>query len=107
MPTVLDGLKQLMSELSQRGRKLSRSWGTEADAQARRGRSVDAPACGRHRRVPGVFRLPCRSEAAKLVAKIVAKGRKYGVTLPVRDTGPISGVPASGGGEGPVEPGVF
>ncbi|WP_226360947.1 cell division protein FtsK [Pseudonocardia sp. ICBG1142] len=81
VPTVLDGLKQLMSELSQRGRKLSAAGEPKltrklaAADRSMRPRVVVIDECQE------LFVSPVGSEAAKLVAKIVAKGRKYGVTF--------------------------
>jgi S-DNA-T family DNA segregation ATPase FtsK/SpoIIIE len=81
IPTVLDALRQLMSELSDRGRilsaagepKLTRAL-AEADPRMRP-RVVVIDECQE------LFVSDIGDEAAELVEKIVAKARKYGVTL--------------------------
>ncbi|WP_226360914.1 cell division protein FtsK [Pseudonocardia sp. ICBG1142] len=81
VPTVLDGLKALMSELSQRGRKLSAAGEPKltrklaASDRSMRPRVVVLDECQE------LFVSPCGAEAAELVSKMVAKARKYGVTL--------------------------
>ncbi|THJ74710.1 zonular occludens toxin domain-containing protein [Candidatus Frankia alpina] len=81
IPTVLAALKQLMSELSDRGRKLSAAGEpklTRALAEADPGmrpRVVVIDECQE------LFVSDVGDEAAELVEKIVAKARKYGVTL--------------------------
>ncbi|CUU57834.1 DNA segregation ATPase FtsK/SpoIIIE, S-DNA-T family [Parafrankia irregularis] len=81
IPTVLTALKQLMSELSERGRKLSAAGEpklTRALAEAdpsMRPRVVVIDECQE------LFVSDVGEEAAELVEKIVAKARKYGVTL--------------------------
>ncbi|OHV49318.1 zonular occludens toxin domain-containing protein [Pseudofrankia sp. BMG5.36] len=81
IPTVLGALKQLMSELSDRGRKLSAAGEpklTRALAEAdpsMRPRVVVIDECQE------LFVSDVGEEAAELVEKIVAKARKYGVTL--------------------------
>ncbi|WP_225438090.1 FtsK/SpoIIIE domain-containing protein [Candidatus Frankia nodulisporulans] len=81
IPTVLAALKQLMSELSDRGRKLSAAGEpelTRALAEADPGmrpRIVVIDECQE------LFVSDVGDEAAELVEKIVAKARKYGVTL--------------------------
>jgi len=81
IPTVLTALKQLMSELSERGRKLSEAGEpklTRALAEAdpsMRPRVVVIDECQE------LFVSDVGDEAAELVEKIVAKARKYGVTL--------------------------
>jgi S-DNA-T family DNA segregation ATPase FtsK/SpoIIIE len=81
IPTVLRALKALMSELSERGRKLSAAGEpkltrklAEADP-AMRPRVVVIDECQE------LFVSDAGEEAAELVEKIVAKARKYGVTL--------------------------
>ncbi|ADP84823.1 zonular occludens toxin domain-containing protein [Pseudofrankia inefficax] len=81
IPTVLAALKQLMSELSDRGRKLSAAGEpkltrrlAEADPSMRP-RVVVIDECQE------LFVSDVGEEAAELVEKIVAKARKYGVTL--------------------------
>ncbi|GAA0905744.1 zonular occludens toxin domain-containing protein [Pseudonocardia zijingensis] len=81
IPQVLDALKQLMSELSERGRilsekgepKLTRAL-AEADPRMRP-RVVVIDECQE------LFVSDIGEEAAELVEKIVAKARKYGVTM--------------------------
>jgi S-DNA-T family DNA segregation ATPase FtsK/SpoIIIE len=81
IPQVLDALKQLMSELSERGRilsergepKLTRAL-AEADRRMRP-RVVVIDECQE------LFMSDIGKEAAELVEKIVAKARKYGVTM--------------------------
>jgi S-DNA-T family DNA segregation ATPase FtsK/SpoIIIE len=81
IPTVLGALKALMSELSERGRKLSAAGEpklTRALAAAdptMRPRVVVIDECQE------LFVSDVGAEAAELVEKIVAKARKYGVTL--------------------------
>jgi len=81
IPTVLAALKKLMSELSDRGRKLSAAGEpklTRALAEAdpsMRPRVVVIDECQE------LFVSDVGEEAAELVEKIVAKARKYGVTL--------------------------
>ncbi len=81
IPTVLAALKKLMSELSDRGRKLSAAGEpklTRALAEAdpsMRPRVVVIDECQE------LFVSDLGEEAAELVEKIVAKARKYGVTL--------------------------
>lgn len=81
IPTVLDALKSLMSELSERGRKLQAAGEpklTRALAEAdptMRPRVVVIDECQE------LFVSSVGEEAAELVEKIVAKARKYGVTL--------------------------
>ncbi|MBE3206798.1 FtsK/SpoIIIE domain-containing protein, partial [Parafrankia sp. CH37] len=81
IPTVLGALKQLMSELSERGRKLSAAGEpklTRALAEAdpsMRPRVVVIDECQE------LFVSDVGEEAAELIEKIVAKARKYGVTL--------------------------
>ncbi|WP_226363366.1 FtsK/SpoIIIE domain-containing protein [Pseudonocardia sp. ICBG1142] len=81
VPTVLDGLKQLMSELSQRGRKLS------AAGEPKLTRKLAAADPSMRPRVVVIdecqelFVSDVGAEAAELVSKIVAKARKYGITL--------------------------
>lgn len=81
IPTVLDALKALMSELSERGRKLQAAGEpklTRALAEAdptMRPRVVVIDECQE------LFVSGVGEEAAELVEKIVAKARKYGVTL--------------------------
>ncbi len=81
IPTVLAALKRLMSELSDRGRKLSAAGEpklTRALAEADPGmrpRVVVIDECQE------LFVSDVGEEAAELVEKIVAKARKYGVTL--------------------------
>ncbi len=81
VPTVLDGLKALMSELSERGRKLSAAGEPKltrklaASDRSMRPRVVVIDECQE------LFVSPIGAEAAELVAKIVAKARKYGVTF--------------------------
>lgn len=81
IPRVLEALKKLMSELSERGRKLS-EYGepkltrkiAEADPDMRP-RVVVIDECQE------LFVSDVGEEAAELVEKMVAKARKYGVTL--------------------------
>ncbi|WP_226353055.1 cell division protein FtsK [Pseudonocardia sp. ICBG601] len=81
VPTVLNGLKQLMSELSERGRKLS------AAGEPKLTRALAAADPSMRPRVVVIdecqelFVSDVGDEAAELVAKIVAKARKYGVTF--------------------------
>lgn len=81
IPTVLDALRGLMSELSERGRKLQEAGEpklTRALAEAdptMRPRVVVIDECQE------LFVSAVGEEAAELVEKIVAKARKYGVTL--------------------------
>jgi S-DNA-T family DNA segregation ATPase FtsK/SpoIIIE len=81
IPTVLGALKALMSELSERGRKLSAAGEpklTRALAEADPGmrpRIVVIDECQE------LFVSDVGAEAAELVEKIVAKARKYGVTM--------------------------
>lgn len=81
IPTVLDALKSLMSELSERGRKLQAAGEpklTRALAETdptMRPRVVVIDECQE------LFVSAVGEEAAELVEKIVAKARKYGVTL--------------------------
>ena len=81
IPTVLDALRTLMGELSERGRKLSAAGEpklTRKLAQAdptMRPRVVVIDECQE------LFVSDVGEEAAELVEKIVAKARKYGVTL--------------------------
>ncbi|WP_226358789.1 FtsK/SpoIIIE domain-containing protein [Pseudonocardia sp. ICBG601] len=81
VPTVLNGLKQLMSELSERGRKLS------AAGEPKLTRALAAADPSMRPRVVVIdecqelFVSDVGAEAAELVAKIVAKARKYGVTF--------------------------
>ena len=81
IPVVLDALKTLMSELSERGRKLSEYAEpkltrkiAEADPTMRP-RVVVIDECQE------LFVSEHGEEAAELVSKMVAKARKYGVTL--------------------------
>ncbi|MBN9755021.1 hypothetical protein DMP14_06130 [Pseudonocardia sp. Ae707_Ps2] len=81
LPTVLHGLATLLSELSQRGRKLSSAGEPKltrtlaAADPAMRPRVVVIDECQE------LFLSDIGEQAAELVTKIVAKGRKYGVTL--------------------------
>jgi DNA segregation ATPase FtsK/SpoIIIE, S-DNA-T family len=81
IPKVLEALKQLMSELSERGRLLSAAGEPKltrelAEADPRmRPRVVVIDECQE------LFVSECGEEAEELVSKIVAKARKYGVTL--------------------------
>lgn len=81
IPKVLTALKALMSELSERGRILSAAGEPKltrklAEADPRmRPRVVVIDECQE------LFLSDCGEEAAELVEKIVAKARKYGVTL--------------------------
>ena len=81
LPTVLDGLTTLLSELSERGRKLS------AAGEPKLTRTLAAADPTMRPRVVVIdecqelFISPAGEQAAELVTKIVAKGRKYGVTL--------------------------
>lgn len=81
IPQVLDALRALMSDLSERGRKLSAAGEpkltrklAEADPTMRP-RVVVIDECQE------LFVSAVGEEAAELVEKIVAKARKYGVTL--------------------------
>ncbi len=81
IPKVLAALKELMSELSERGRRLSAAGEPKltrklAEADPRmRPRVVVIDECQE------LFISDVGEEAAELVEKIVAKARKYGVTL--------------------------
>lgn len=81
IPVVLDALKKLMSELSERGRILSEAGEPKltrklAAADPRmRPRVVVIDECQE------LFVSDVGEEAAELVEKIVAKARKYGVTM--------------------------
>jgi S-DNA-T family DNA segregation ATPase FtsK/SpoIIIE len=81
IPTVLAALKSLMSELSERGRKLS------AAGEPKLTRKLAEANPGMRPRVVVIdecqelFISDIGEEAAELVEKIVAKARKYGVTL--------------------------
>jgi S-DNA-T family DNA segregation ATPase FtsK/SpoIIIE len=81
IPVVLDALRKLMSELSERGRILSEAGEPKltrklAEADPRmRPRVVVIDECQE------LFVSEVGDEAAELVEKIVAKARKYGVTL--------------------------
>ncbi|MGQ0574472.1 MAG: FtsK/SpoIIIE domain-containing protein, partial [Pseudonocardia sp.] len=81
IPTVLAALTQLMSELSERGRKLS------AAGEPKLTRELAERDPGMRPRIVVIdecqelFVSEHGAEAAELVEKIVAKARKYGVTL--------------------------
>ena len=81
IPTVLAALKALMSELSERGRKLS------AAGEPKLTRKLAEADPGMRPRVVVIdecqelFVSDVGEQAAELVEKIVAKARKYGVTL--------------------------
>jgi S-DNA-T family DNA segregation ATPase FtsK/SpoIIIE len=81
IPTVLDALKQLMSDLSERGRKLQAAGEPKLTRRlaetdpSMRPRVVVIDECQE------LFISPDGDEAAELVEKIVHKARKYGVTL--------------------------
>jgi DNA segregation ATPase FtsK/SpoIIIE, S-DNA-T family len=81
IPAVLDALRALMSELSDRGRKLSAAGEPKLTRElaerdpAMRPRVVVIDECQE------LFVSDIGDEAAELVEKIVAKARKYGVTL--------------------------
>jgi hypothetical protein len=81
IPQVLDALRALMSDLSDRGRKLSAAGEPKLTRKlaetdpAMRPRVVVIDECQE------LFVSDVGEEAAELVEKIVAKARKYGVTL--------------------------
>ncbi|OLM08290.1 FtsK/SpoIIIE domain-containing protein [Pseudonocardia sp. Ae505_Ps2] len=81
LPTVLHGLTTLLSELSQRGRKLSAAGEPKLTRKLAAADPTMRPRVVVIDECQELFLSPAGEQAAELVTKIVAKGRKYGVTL--------------------------
>ncbi|MGE3796069.1 MAG: FtsK/SpoIIIE domain-containing protein [Dehalococcoidia bacterium] len=81
IPTVLGALKQLMSELSERGRKLSAAGEPKLTRELAQADPTMRPRVVVIDECQELFVSDVGAEAAELVEKIVAKARKYGVTL--------------------------
>ncbi|MGD9529624.1 MAG: FtsK/SpoIIIE domain-containing protein [Dehalococcoidia bacterium] len=78
---VLGALKQLMSELSERGRKLSAAGEPKLTRELAQADPTMRPRVVVIDECQELFVSDIGAEAAELVEKIVAKARKYGVTL--------------------------
>nr|WP_233147876.1 hypothetical protein [Pseudonocardia sp. Ae717_Ps2] len=81
LPTVLDSLTTLLSELSQRGRKLSAAGEPKLTRRLAAADPTMRPRVVVIDECQELFLSDIGEQAAELVTKIVAKGRKYGVTL--------------------------